>query len=45
MIFSDEIHSDFVFDKNFIPLGRIAEEEDQVISACSPIKSFNMAGL
>jgi len=43
ILFSDEIHSDIVYDK-FTPAGSI-EGDYKVITAQSPSKTFNLAGL
>jgi cysteine-S-conjugate beta-lyase len=46
-IFSDEIHSDFVFEPNkHIPLPSLSKEiENSTIWATAPTKTFNLAGL
>lgn len=47
LVFSDEIHADLIF-KGFkhIPLGKVNEDfEKNTITAYSPSKTFNMAGL
>jgi cystathionine beta-lyase len=47
MIFSDEIHSDFVFKPyNHTPLASVSKEAAQItVTIMAPSKTFNMAGL
>ena len=46
MIISDEIHADFTYDKEHIPLASISEELAQnTITLMAPSKTFNIAGL
>lgn len=46
LIISDEIHSDFVYDTEFIPImGMSAYAEQHTIACVSPTKAFNLAGL
>ena len=47
LLVSDEIHEDFVFERDaFVPVLRLAESEDaRVLSLTSASKTFNLAGL
>ncbi|MBQ8934723.1 MAG: pyridoxal phosphate-dependent aminotransferase [Lachnospiraceae bacterium] len=46
IIFSDEIHCDFVWEKKHIVLASIAQDyQDHIITATSPSKTFNIPGL
>ena len=46
IILSDEIHADLVYQPHqHIPLATLAHEEDVIVTAIAPSKSFNIAGL
>jgi cystathionine beta-lyase len=46
IILSDEIHSDLVYRGNrHIPLAMLAEDEDAILTAVAPSKTFNIPGL
>lgn len=45
-VLSDEIHSDLVYrDCRHIPLAMLADQEDPVLTAVAPSKTFNIPGL
>lgn len=46
LIFSDEIHCDFLYDTDFIPIMNVSEyTKYHTIAYVSPTKAFNLAGL
>ncbi len=46
LIFSDEIHADLIYPEfRHIPLAQLAREDDRLIMAVSPGKTFNQPGL
>ena len=45
LIFSDEIHADFVWDKKFVSFGSFLNDYDKMVIGTSPAKTFNIAGL
>lgn len=45
LIFSDEIHADFVWDKKFVSFGSFLNDYDKIVIGTSPAKTFNIAGL
>ncbi len=45
-VVSDDIHADITYsDADYVPLARLAQPGDRVISAVSPCKTFNIQGL
>ncbi len=46
VVFADEIHADLVYPgERQIPLARLASEDDQLLTAVAPSKTFNLPGL
>lgn len=46
MIFSDEIHADLIYpDETHITLAMLANDNDKIITAVAPSKTFNIPGL
>ncbi len=45
LIFSDEVHADFVWDDNFVSFASFFSQHDKLIVANSPSKTFNIPGL
>ena len=45
LIFSDEVHADFVWSDNFVSFASFFSQYDKIIVANSPSKTFNIPGL
>ncbi|WP_130837976.1 MalY/PatB family protein [Lachnoclostridium sp. Marseille-P6806] len=45
LIFSDEVHADFTWEKNFISFGRFFDTYENIIIGTSASKTFNIPGL
>lgn len=45
LIFSDEVHADFVWSDNFVSFASFFSQYDKMIVANSPSKTFNIPGL
>lgn len=46
LILSDEIHSDLIFEPNkHIPMLKVAEDPNNIITFLAPTKTFNLAGI
>lgn len=45
LVFSDEVHADFVWSDNFVSFASFFSQYDKIIVANSPSKTFNIPGL
>ncbi len=45
IIVADEIHSDIVYDRPHLPIGRLSEAQEITLTLHAPSKTFNIAGL
>jgi len=45
IIVADEIHSDMVYERKHIPVGRLPKALDRTLTLHAPSKTFNIAGL
>lgn len=45
LLISDEVHADFIWDKEFVSVGKFIDVYDNIVICTSPGKTFNLPGV
>lgn len=45
LLISDEVHADFIWDKEFVSIGKFIDVYDNIVICTSPGKTFNLPGV